>query len=269
MLSAMRDGDIELLRKLWQRVVAFGYLDSEKAMGCFMESLLERLDANGATWIAAVRKKDTSEVNSEEMNLGWRIIDIFGVDAKDVETTALERLKLYTKVRQEYGFDPITSRAVELSGKLRAVLRRDVISDEEWGEHWLNVEYCEKLGRLESMVGVYPVDVDCESYVVFHRRAGREPFSESDREFVMTAISGLGQLHRALMLLRGAMFPLKMVLSPKERAILKYLLAGKREKDVAMDMDIAVSTAHNHITSIYRKFDASGKMGIFSRVLGV
>ena len=247
------------LHRIWQRCAEFPAANADSAMQYFMTEMLDILDADSAVWHCAARNKNFIAIPAVDLFDEWYSADVIRVTPKPPALNPLEVFKLYVKLKEKHGPDTVASGVIQAAGSSRGALRSDYLNDEEWADSWLLKEFYEPLNRIDLMYSVFTVDEDCESYILYHRDEGKSFFSESERNIGLTASMGIAHLHRQLMTLRGAKLPCSRLLSPKEKKVLNLLLSGKREKEIALELDISVSTSGKHLSSIYRKLEVSGQ----------
>jgi DNA-binding CsgD family transcriptional regulator len=60
----------------------------------------------------------------------------------------------------------------------------------------------------------------------------------------------------------SAEFIAKFGITGREREIVNNLLEGKSDKDIAVALNIAVSTAQTHLKNIYKKTGVSGRFAL-------
>jgi len=53
-------------------------------------------------------------------------------------------------------------------------------------------------------------------------------------------------------------------LTPTEHRVLRLLLTGAPEKRIADQLGLAVSTTHQHVVAIFRKFGVRSRAGLMS-----
>lgn len=233
----------------------------------FMDRFRILVNAHSAIWLGSVSQKDYTSTPAMEMFDQWNVIDMMRTQRSDRPHDPPNHYELYMQVRQKYGVDPVTVAAMQDSGRTRALIRRDTLNDDEWAEHWITKEFHSVTGDHDVMHVIYNVDENCESYLVFHQGPDQAGFTERDKELAFTACTGIAYLHHQMMALRGAKLPGKRLLSPQEKTVLKYLLQGLKEKEIAHELNISPATAHKHVISIYRKFDVSGKFDLIASFL--
>ncbi|SHI45475.1 regulatory protein, luxR family [Rubritalea squalenifaciens DSM 18772] len=255
------------IRKIWQQIAHYSYHESDQAMLYFLEEMKRHLNARNVLWIGSGRGKDASNTPVIEMLGEWTTVDVLYCQSSERPRTPEDNYQLYMEVKQKHGIDPLTKAAIESAGSSRSFTRRDVITDEEWQNHWIHREFHQKNGDSELMFVVYSVDSACESYIVFYRGIGEAPFTVEEREFAFTASMGIGVLHKRMMQLRGAALPSTRLLSPQEKAVLNLLIQGRRDKEVALSLGISPTTVNKHLSSIYRKFGVSGKFDLIAQLM--
>lgn len=97
--------------------------------------------------------------------------------------------------------------------------------------------------------------------VAFSRAAGRDPFSEEDRNLVRVFA---GECHA---LLRGHADPLGARLAALPRRVREvhgWVLRGAAAKDIAARMGIGLHTTHQYLKVLYRAFGVSGRAELLS-----
>ncbi len=234
----------------------------------FLQTIGKQLGCATMTWIGSTLDKDVSAVPATELIKNWFVVDLINIELTPCPLSLEEQYALYFQLMNAHGIDPLTAYAVEEVGQVRGYIRSEFYDNDAWAQHWHFREYLSHMGMSEGMVTGYPVGEKCESYITYQRGKEAPPFTKEEKEFAITATAGIAQLHQRLMLLRGALSPEGKLLSPQEKVIIKSLLGGKQEKEIAAELDIAPSTAHNHISTIYRKYGVSGKSGLISQILG-
>ena len=60
----------------------------------------------------------------------------------------------------------------------------------------------------------------------------------------------------------------KLKLTPQQKALAHNLLLGKSDKQIAMEMGIAVPTVRSHITRLFSKFEVSDRVELILHFIG-
>jgi len=61
----------------------------------------------------------------------------------------------------------------------------------------------------------------------------------------------------------------KMALSPREAEIVHYLLADHSDKQIAMKLQISISTVRTHMTRLFRKLGVSDRQELILHIFSV
>lgn len=253
---------VRAVRDLWHRCGQFSALEADDAMICFLDGMGELVGAQSGYWTGAASGKEFQPALRSDLFEGYESVDYLAMGGEERLAGVRSLQNEYLRVATEYGICPLAEEAISQRGVVRGVIRRDVISDESWEAHWLREVYYEPNGIVDRFFAIYPVDDQAESVVVFDRRGGAEPFGAEDREFLLLAVCGIGQLHRELMLNRGGVRNADRLLTPREIDVLKQVLTGDTEKEIAEVMGMGKSTLHHHVLSIYRKFGVRNRAGL-------
>jgi DNA-binding CsgD family transcriptional regulator len=60
----------------------------------------------------------------------------------------------------------------------------------------------------------------------------------------------------------------KYQITPREQQVIEILLFGKTDKEIAMELDLAVNTVQTHLKRVYKKTNAAGRFALASLVRG-
>lgn len=228
----------------------------------FTTGLAKLLGGVDCWWLVASQRPTPSDVFSFQLFDGWAILDVVSFNPL---IDAERNYAAYMEMAQRHGCDPQSEHAVRSAGETRALLRRDIASDEEWDGHWKVREFLIPCyGIKERMHAIHSVAPGIESYLLIDRALDAPPFGERERQLAYLATSGASSLHRRLCFERGLLPPASKVLAPRERETLELLLTELSEKEIAETLGVTVRTAHQYVTSIYRIFGVSGRAGLFS-----
>ena len=96
----------------------------------------------------------------------------------------------------------------------------------------------------------FPLNAGCESHFGFY---SKRPFTQDEIACAAYALRGIKWFHHQLLLGNGLLVA-SQPLTPTERRVLQLLLTKASEKDISRQLEIALSTAHEHITRIFRKY---------------
>jgi DNA-binding CsgD family transcriptional regulator len=99
-----------------------------------------------------------------------------------------------------------------------------------------------------------PIHVDRRFLVSFVLNRSRRGFSDRDRERLEVMRPHLGNLYRlSVAASRVPDAHLAESLTPREREVLRWLAAGKTDRDIGAILGISARTVHKHLQHIYEK----------------
>ena len=253
----MRKEDLEQIHVLWDRLADFKAADADAALEHLMTALCQLIDAQNVSWIGAVRLDRTF---ADDPILGWRIRHVRFLHTFPSHNEAVkEQIK---GLEQGDRVDDTTVRNAALAGTFRANRLCDLVPQEWFGSDYYH-RYYRNFGHSDAIWAAFPVNPDAESYFGIMRSIGHEPFSVEERDTVAYALRGIKWFHRRVMLSHGLLVATSP-LSPAERKVMHLLLTGMAEKEIAQQLELAVSTTHQHVTSIFRKFNVGSRAALMS-----
>src|SRR5262245_22043381 len=195
----------------------------------------------------------------------WSNVTLSRATDSDVMTTSLVDGG-YRDERERAAFYEVLSNAEASEGvnvKIHDVikrdqcmtyLRREVYSDGEWSRVR---ELHSTLHTGHFVLSCYPLSDNAVSAVGFHRRVGREDFTQRDRAIVHVVFQQVDWLHR-----HGTNVPAgetALQLSPRERQVLVFLLGGDSLKEVARKLTLSENTVANYVKEIYKSSSVNSR----------
>lgn len=124
--------------------------------------------------------------------------------------------------------------------------------------------------ELEVGLALYvglPVNDEAASWFGLFREAGQRPFGIREREAVAGVLRGTRRFNRHLLLSHGLLLA-ESPLTPAERRVLKHLLGGLSEKQIAAEVEQSFHTTHEYVRYIYRKFGVKNRATLMALWLG-
>ena len=237
------------LSTLVQEIHSFAAHDSEQMLASYQRYVQKLLNAEKVTWYAAYRGDYGRELWQTRVMDNWKVVDItFPIGMK---RNRIEEMKAYfKKAQEENAVDPQVELAITGAGRTRVDLLSDAVAPEDWQNHWMH-DHLEKQGVGERMVGAFHLADDSESYVLVDRAINDAPFGEQGRQLLYDALISFPRLHYWLFLERGLVTPAQRPFSPRERDVLRMLLAPGSEEDIADQLKLSKGTVQTMlVTSI-------------------
>jgi len=160
--------------------------------------------------------------------------------------------------RDNYPSDATVVALAQTAGTPRAFLRREVVDDDQWTRSPVK-ELFDELAIGDRLVTGVPVCPDTEVVLTSYRRRTEQAFTLDDRELAMLLAAAVRSFCRRLALTHGFGVGQRTHLTPRERTVLKALLTGAAEKEIAWDLGLSVRSLHQYVVAVYRKLGVSSR----------
>jgi DNA-binding CsgD family transcriptional regulator len=272
---------------LWKQLAEFPASQTDAALTHLQEWIAKAIDADNVIWIGAVRVLQGTE-RKKDAFLGWRLRDRVALRpdpepyrkqlAQYYDTEHYGKLTptYYERSHEEKKEDHVgmDSRAsVSSCGRFRALRIRDkrLLDFTVFKKTPHYKRYYEDGGIADRIMIGFPVSPDHESFFMvdrFDAKPSPRLFSLREATLAGDAVRGVPELHRRLFLGNGLMMADKL-LSPMERQILRGLLNGLSEKEIATLTGQQVSTLHKYVTGLYARFGVKSRPALMALWLGV
>lgn len=245
----------EQIHRLWDHLSDADAGQSEEAAIQLMEQLCSLSGAWSATWAAAVRVNGTHDGDPLE---GWRVRALKGLNAVDPEPVE-PHFEEIVRIWERREIDPSFLLPLKDVGTFRTyALRRDLPAS--WFDGAFYARHYGSAGISDAAFVAFPLNEDCESHFGFYSAS---VFTADQIELFACALRSIKWFHRRLMLSNGLLLS-SAPLTPMERRVLQLLLTKATEKEIGRHVEIAPSTAHQHVTSIFRKFGVRSRAELMS-----
>jgi len=256
-----RDQDIVI--RLWHELMEFPASSPQDALDHCLRALAREVGAVNATWVGAAREKDWERRNPCDPLLGWRPHICLTLHPTDAWQRAHE--VAMDAVRNNY-MDPQTVALASQFGQNRCFLRDEVVSDRDWKRDRIHREVLAPLGIGHRLIGAAATAPGAESYLIFDRDGGGRGFSARERDLLAFFLRGSALLHRELLQMHGLLNALRP-LSPRERDVLRLLLTGVSEREIAATLGLTPATTHQYVVAVLRNFGAHSRAELMSQWL--
>jgi len=229
---------------------------ADAATDRLMVGLCAMVEAQNASWFGSVRLDGTF---SGDPVKGWRApIVRFLYPTQPLDEAARE----LSKSLDHGAADEATVANVAGAGRFRANRLRDLVP-ETWFDSPYYHCYYRGIGRCDAIYVAFPVNEDAESWFGIYRACGRPAFTGEERDILAYALRCIKWFHRRLMLSHGLLVASAPLL-PAERRVLHLLLTGMTEKEIAAQLGLAVSTTHQYVVAVFRKFNVRSRAALMS-----
>jgi len=247
--------DFEEVSCLWDELADFEAGQSVAAAVRLMSWLCAVTQASNATWAGAVRLPGPTDGDALQ---GWRVGAVQALHpVAPLPEEQHFRVILDAWDRRE--IDPSFLLPMRGVGTFRSYsFRRELPA--AWFESPFYERHYGRVGTFDAVFVAFPLNEDCESHFGFY--SGRA-FTDDEIRLLMRALRGIKWFHRQLMLSYGLVMA-SAPLTATERRVLHMLLSRASEKEFGRHLDMAPSTAHQHVTRIFRKFGVRSRAGLMS-----
>lgn len=248
------------IHDLWDELADFDAARVDDALDRLLGFLCELVDAQNANWFGAVRMAD---IVPGDPTRGWRPGTIrYLHPSRPVDANAKEQVKSL----ERGSIDETTVRNIALAGTFRANRLADLVSESWFGSDYYRVHYA-GVGHADAIWAGVPVNADAECYFGVFRDGEHPRFTPEERDLVARTLRGLKWFCRRQLLDHGLLVA-SAPLTPTEREVLRGLLTGQSEKQIAAALDRSYHTTHEHVASIFRKFDVGNRAALMALWLG-
>lgn len=222
-----------------------------------MAELCRLVGADTAAWTALVRLGG----HGDRFH-GWRFRAMEYLHPNTYEHGGAR----YQRELDEGSGDEIVVRGLADAGTFRAFRLRDLVSP-----LWLTTPAWEQEyvanGVHDLLYVASPVNAYLEVNITLFRTTQRPLFTTDERDLASYAVSALRWLYIRQLLELGLLVASEPV-TRMERSVLKGLLAGKSDKEIAADLDRGVRTINAHVAAILAKYGVKTRTELMALWVG-
>jgi DNA-binding CsgD family transcriptional regulator len=260
---------MEAVYALWDGLNRYPAEKTEEAFANFGSGVMYLLKADNFRWIAAVRGLHGAAARKDRLG-GWRLRARYSriPPPEDYQKYTSWWFQHASKLDPKFPIGHATPALIAGMGKFQAHRMRDgwiPFNEFRRSEHY-RLHYA-ALGITDRMWISTPLNRDAESIILIDRMNSRVNFTKAEADLAAVIMRGIAAFQRRLFLNHGLLIA-NHPLSPAARRILKKLLTGMSEKEIACSVNQTVATTHKYITSIYEHFGVNGRAALMSLWLG-
>lgn len=248
----------ERIQILWDELADFEESNIDSALRLLQATLCDLVGARNAVWVGAVRLSD----DRQDPLRGWRAARYSSLHSEPPTPSGGEYLALMQRDWERRKVDPSFLLATNTAGAFRAFTFRESLP-KEWFESDFHEFFYGSLGVYDVLQVGFPLGPEAESHIVIQRIGSRRAFSVREKSLAAQALRGIKGFHRHLMLSHGLLVS-SAPLTPVERRVMKFLLTGASEKEIAHSAELAVTTTHKYVTDIFRKYGVRSRAELMS-----
>lgn len=250
----------EAVYSLWDDLSDRHVSKPDEATAQFMSALCDLVGAWNATWAGAVQ---FDRAATDDPLQGWRVGAMQALHPVEPHPDD-EHFKEILKVWDRREIDPSFLLPMRGVGTFRTYSFRRELPKSWFNGPFYNTHYG-SMGTHDAVFVAFPLNGDCESHFGFY---SRRRFTDSQIDLLTDAIRGIKWFHRARMMSSGLLVA-SSPLTPTERRVLHFLLSKASETEIAAQLDLAGSTTHQHVKSIFRKFGVRSRAALMSLWFGM
>ncbi len=169
------------------------------------------------------------------------------------------------RARASWRDDPHVRGVLRALGQPRSFLRRDIVDDRSW-DRAPSRQLLQELDVRERMVGAVGVAPGLELFTGVDRARGERAFVARERDLLALALSGVVGVARRVCSASG-MLAGGEPLTAREAQVLRLLLDGAAEKDVARALDVSLGYTHRLVLRLYCKRGVRSRAELLVQVL--
>jgi len=180
------------------------------------------------------------------------------VDNGGFEPRALSLFLQY--LRDDHAADPMLRPMIGQRGRLVTRLRRQVVSDRDWYRSRHVGEY-RQAGRMDDCIYSFARTNGKGRIrgIGAHRQRGDpQRFTHRDR-FLVHVTQKLLDQRPELLEPRLSLRQLAITLPPRHQRVLRKVLEGLAEKEIAKRLDLSVHTVHGYMKDLYLAFNVQSR----------
>ena len=250
--------------QLWHELAEFPASRVQEALDHCLRTLSRQIGAVNAMWVGAVREHNAKGSDGPpDLLLGWRPRTCVPLNLTDEWKLAHEMAM--DAVRDNY-MDPQTVALARAYGESRCHLREDLVSERDWKRSRVYREVLTPLDVGHRLMCASASSPTAESYLIFDRERSARGFGARERDMLTLFLRGSGLFHRELLQSHGLLNAMQP-LSPRERDVLRLLLTGASEREIARALGLTPATTHQYVVVILRNFGAHSRAELMAQWL--
>ena len=162
--------------------------------------------------------------------------------------------------------DPVVEVLSAIDGRVITMTRREAVADEDWyrSTHFKQLRKPLKLGP-SLYVKIVAQSIERTTVVVLFREEGSEAFTERDAYLADLCLSEMAWPFTPEM---SYVDPRVEALQPRLKKVMKLLLEGDSEKQVAFKLNLSPHTVHEYVKNLYAELQVSSRGELLAQFVG-
>lgn len=251
----MTVASIDAWRTLVREVSRASALDGDDAFKRLLAHVAQLLDAQDAYGVVARR---TEDANAQP--LGWAPRQAFFLN--EPEPALLRMSKAYLTNPKSLARSEYLQRLMTLTTHARVLLREEAIGASTWSDTESG-NVMELRGMMDRIMGATPLGRGLALFLAIDRDTTQPNFGLVEKQLLTTALELLVPFGRNLALSYG-LNDGAVALTRREQVVLRHLLSGARELDIADALNVSPHTIHDHTKRVFKKFGVTSRAELTS-----
>jgi DNA-binding CsgD family transcriptional regulator len=162
--------------------------------------------------------------------------------------------------------DPVFEVLSAVQGRVITFARREAVADEDWyrSPHYQQIR--QPLGLGPSLyIKIVARSIERETLVMLFRRHGEPAFTERDAYLTDLCLS---EMAWPFTLEMSYTDPRVESLQPRLKKVMKLLLEGDSEKQVAYKLKLSPHTVHEYVKDLYAQLEVSSRGELLAHYVG-
>jgi len=162
--------------------------------------------------------------------------------------------------------DPVIDVMAAVQGRVITFRRREAVADADWyaSAHYQQIRKPLGLGPTLYVRIVAP-SIGRETLLMLIREQGAEPFTERDAYLTDLCLSEMAWPFTPEM---SYVDPKVEQLQPRLKKVMKHLLEGDSEKQVAFKLKLSPHTVHEYVKNLYAELGVSSRGELLAQFVG-
>jgi DNA-binding CsgD family transcriptional regulator len=162
--------------------------------------------------------------------------------------------------------DPVIEVLAAIPGRITTLSRRDAVADQDWfkSDHYRKIRKPLKLGP-SLYIKINAASIDRQTVVMLLRGEGEPAFTERDAYLVDLCLSEMAWPFTPEM---SYVDPRVESLQPRLKKVMKLLLEGDSEKQVAYKLGLSPHTVHEYVKNLYSELEVSSRGELLAQFVG-
>jgi len=254
-MPALEHQTEDAIHCLWDELADFDASQTEAALRHLQLGLCRLAGTWNVRWNGAVR---VNEQYGDDPLQGWRMPAmqvLHPMTPLPVDPATKEIVQLWNRRKM----DPSFLLPLPNIGTFRTYSFRRQLPP-EWFDSPFYTQFYAARGVHDALYVGFPLGPNAESHFGFY---AHDRFSDTQIALLAYALRGIKWFHRRLMLSHGLLIA-SAPLTATEHRVLAVLLTDLTEKQMAQHLGLAVSTVHQHVVSLFRKYGVRNRAGLMS-----